>query len=119
MLQLPSTCVLVSTGTLASARDVARWRDWIGASTADRTTIHILNQHSAAGSLTDAEFARASGRTPDIVIPFEQGVGAANTLGIKRTQQNAVLKRGLAPLLRHLSGEQVEASRSVLRRLFG
>lgn len=119
MLQMPSTCVLVSNGTLASARDVARWRDWIGASTANRTTLHILNQHGAAGSLTDVEFTRAAGRAPDMVIPFEQSIGAANTLGIKGAQRNTALKRGLAPLLRHLSGEQADAPRSVLRRLFG
>jgi pilus assembly protein CpaE len=118
-LELPSTCVLVSNGTLASARDVARWRQLIGANTAERTTLHLLNQQGAPGSLSDADFARAAGRTADIVIPYERDIGVANTLGIKGAQQNAALKRGLAPLLRHLSGEQVEAPRSVLRRLFG
>jgi pilus assembly protein CpaE len=119
VLELPSTCVLVSNGTLASARDVARWRQLIGANTAGRTTLHLLNQQGAPGSLSDADFARAAGRTADIVIPYERDIGVANTLGIKGAQQNAALKRGLAPLLRHLSGEQVEAPRSVLRRLFG
>ncbi len=119
VLELPSTCVLVSNGTLASARDVARWRQLIGANTAERTTLHLLNQQGAPGSLSDADFARAAGRTADIVIPYERDIGVANTLGIKGAQQNAALKRGLAPLLRHLSGEQVEAPRSVLRRLFG
>jgi pilus assembly protein CpaE len=118
-LELPSTCVLVSNGTLASARDVARWRQLIGANTAERTTLHLLNQQGAPGSLSDADFARAAGRAADIVIPYERDIGVANTLGIKGAQQNAALKRGLAPLLRHLSGEQVEAPRSVLRRLFG
>jgi pilus assembly protein CpaE len=118
-LQLPSTCVLVSNGTLVSARDVARWREIIGPNTPDRTTLHILNQHGAPGSLPDAEFARAAGRPPDIVIPYDRDIGTTNALGIKGTQQNAALKRGLAPLLRHLSGEHVEAPRSILRRLFG
>lgn len=118
-LELPSTCVLVSNGTLASARDVARWRELIGANTAERTTLHLLNQQGAPGSLSDADFARAVGRPADIVIPYERDIGVANTLGIKGAQQNAALKRGLAPLLRHLSGEQVEVPRSVLRRLFG
>ncbi|MCK9915524.1 AAA family ATPase [Microbacteriaceae bacterium K1510] len=118
-LQMPSICVLVSSGTLASARDVARWREWIGPNTPDRTTIQVLNQHGAPGSLPDAEFARAAGRAPDVVIPYDKEIGIANTLGIKGAQQSAALKRGLAPLLRHLSGEQVSAPQSILRRLLG
>lgn len=118
-LQLPSTCVLVSNGTLVSARDVARWRAWMGPNTAQRATLHVLNQHGAPGSLPDAEFTRAAGQPPDIVVPYDRGIGAAATLGIKGTQDNVALKRGLAPLLRHLSGEQVEAPRSFLTRIFG
>jgi pilus assembly protein CpaE len=118
-LHLPSTCVLVSSGSLASARDVARWRELIGPNTAERMTLHVLNQQGAPGSLPPEEFARAAGRAPDIVIPYERDIAAANTLGIKGSQQNASLKHGLAPLLRRVSGEQVEAPRSVLRRLFG
>jgi pilus assembly protein CpaE len=118
-LQMPSTCVLVSNGTLASARDVARWRELIGPNAAERMTLHVLNQQGAAGSLPEDEFARAAGRPPDIVIPYEREIAVANTLGIKGSQQNAALKHGLAPLLQHLSGEKVEAPRSVLRRLFG
>jgi len=118
-LELPSTCVLVGNGTLASARDVARWRQWIGSNTPDRTTIHVLNQHGAPGSLPDAEFARIAGRAPDVVIPYEKEIAIANTLGIKGAQQSPALKRGLAPLVRHLSGEDVATQRSLLRRLFG
>lgn len=118
-LHMPSTCVLVSDGSLASARDVARWREWIGANSPEHTTLHLLNRHGAPGSLPDAEFAKAAGRPPDLVIPYDNEIGAANALGIKGTQQNAALKRGLAPLLRRLSGEQIEAPRSLIRRLFG
>lgn len=118
-LQMPSTCVLVGNGTLASARDVARWREWIGSNTPDRTTVHVLNQHGAPGSLPDAEFVRAAGRAPDIVIPYDKEISVANTLGIKGAPQGTALKRALAPLLRHLSGEQVTAQRSILRRLLG
>ncbi len=119
ILNLPSTCVLVSDATLASARDVARWRVAIGPNTSDRTTLHILNRNAMPGSLPGPEFTRAAGRAPDITIPYERDIGAANTLGVKGGQQNATLRHGLAPLVRHLSGEQVEAPRSVLRRLFG
>ncbi|AXK82927.1 response regulator receiver protein [Pseudolabrys taiwanensis] len=118
-LQMPSTCVLVSNASLACARDMARWREWIGPNTPDRSTVHVLNQHGAPGSLPDAEFARAAGRPADIVIPYDKEISTANMLGIKGAQQSMALKRGLAPLLRHLSGEQVAPSRPLLRRLFG
>lgn len=118
-LQLPGTCVLVSSGTLASAREVARWRDLIGANTPDRTVLHVLNQHGAPDSLPDAEFNRAAGRAPDVIIPYDRDIAAASILGIKGTQNCAALKRGLAPLLRHLSGKQVARRRSLLRRILG
>ncbi len=117
--QLPSTCVLVSGGTLASAREVARWREWIGVNTPERTMLHVLNQHGAPDSLPDAEFNRAAGSAPDVVIPYDREIAAASVLGIKGTQNCAALKRGLAPLLGHLSGEQVARRRSIFGRIFG
>lgn len=118
-LQLPSTCVLVSSGTLASAREVARWREWIGANTPERTVLHVLNQKGAPDSLPESEFDRAAGRAPDVVIPYDRDIAGASILGIKGTQKCAALKRGLAPLLRYLSGEQVVRRRSILGRLLG
>jgi pilus assembly protein CpaE len=118
-LHLPSTCVLVSGGTLVSAREVARWRELIGPNTPERVTLHVLNQHGAPGDIPDAEFARAVGRPPDIMVPYDREIGAAATLGIKGTQKCAPLRRGLAPLLRHLSGEHVEIPRSIISRIFG
>jgi pilus assembly protein CpaE len=118
-LQLPSTCVLVSSGTLASAREVARWREWIGANTPERTMLHVLNQQGASDSLPDAEFNRAAGHAPDVIIPYDRDIAAASILGIKGTQKCAALKRGLAPLLRYLSGEQVTRRRSILERILG
>jgi pilus assembly protein CpaE len=118
-LHLPSTCVLVSTGTLSCAREVARWREWLGDNTPERTTLHLLNQHGGPGCLPDQEFARAAGRAPDIVVPYDREIGNGSILGVKGMQKSAALKRGLAPLLGHLSGEHVEAPRPLLRRLFG
>jgi pilus assembly protein CpaE len=118
-LHLPGTCVLVSNATLVSAREVARWRELIGPNTPERTTLHVVNQHGAPGSLPDPEFVRAAGRAPDVVIAYDREIAVATTLGINATKKCAPLIRGLAPLLRHLSGEPVEVPRSVLRRIFG
>jgi pilus assembly protein CpaE len=118
-LHMPSTCVLISDGSLVSARDVARWREWIGANTPDRTTIHLLNQHGMPGSLPDDEFARAAGHAPDIRVPYERDIRAANVFGIKSAERIGPWRRSLAPLLRDLSGEQAVVQPSLLHRLFG
>lgn len=118
-LHMPSTCVLVSDGSLVSARDVARWRDWVGPNTSDRSTLHLLNQHGAPGGLPDQEFARAAGHVPDIVVPYERDIRTASIFGIKSAERSVRWKRSLAPLLRDLSGEQTASQPSLLRRLFG
>jgi pilus assembly protein CpaE len=118
-LHLPSTCVLVSNGSLAAARDLARWRERIGPNTGERTTLHILNMYGAPGSLPDQEFIRVAGQAPDIMIPYDRAIEAASNLGVKSTQKCAALKRGLAPLLRQLSGDQLEVRRSLFSRVFG
>jgi len=119
MLHLPSVCLLVSSGTLVSAREVARWRELIGANSPDRTMLHILNQQGGSGSLPAAEFHRAAGQAPDVVVPYDREFGTASILGIKGMQKSSLLKRGLAPVLRHLSGDQVEPQHSVFSRIFG
>jgi pilus assembly protein CpaE len=118
-LHLPSICVLVSNGTLVSAREAARWRAYIGPNSPERTTLHLLNQHGAPGSLSDAEFARAAGQPADMVVPYDREIAASSVLGTKGTQKIAALRQGLAPLLRHLSGEQIARAPSLLTRLFG
>jgi pilus assembly protein CpaE len=119
MLHLPSTCILVSNGSLAAARDVARWYERIGPNTPERSTVHILNQGGAAGSLPEAEFIRAVGRAPDIIIPYQGEIGTAANLGIEGIQTCANLRRALAPVLRQLAGETGEPARSLFKRLFG
>jgi len=119
VLQLPSTCVLVSGASLASARDVARWRERIGPNSNERITLHILNQSGAYGSLPQEEFIRAAGCIPDIVIPYSREIGNASNLGVKGAQKCAALKRALAPLIRDLAGQPAEMPRSLLHRIFG
>lgn len=54
MLHMPSICLLVSNGSLVSARDVARWREIIGADKPERVTLHVLNENGAHGSLPES-----------------------------------------------------------------
>jgi len=118
-LRAPSACVLVSSASLASARDLVRWRDFIGPNTPERRTLHVLNMNGADGALPEAEFVRAVGHAPDVVIPYDRGIAAGSSLGAKAAQKSSALNRGLAGLLRDLAGESTEQPRSVLQRLFG
>jgi pilus assembly protein CpaE len=106
LLHLPGTTLLVSTSSLACARDVARWRDKLGPNTAERTTLNILNKASADNGLSTAEFTRAAGAAPDIIIPYASEIATASQLGVRGLQTCTALQNGLVPLLRQLSGEE-------------
>ena len=119
VLHQPSTCVLVSNASLASARELARWRQWIGPNSPERKTLHILNMVGADGGLREAEFVRVAGQAPDISIAYDRSIAIASNLGVKATQKCDVLNRGLAQLLREMAGEPAETSRSIFKRIFG
>lgn len=118
-LHLPSLCVLVSNGGLVAARDVVRWQEEIGANTPERSTIHVLNQSSPVGSLPLAEFNRAVGKAPDIIIPYQRDLGDASILGIKGIQGCTGLESALEPLVSQLTGDSDLPAPSFLKRLFG
>ena len=118
-LHTPSACVLVSSASLASARDLVRWREWIGPNTSERRILYVLNMSGADGALPEAEFVRAVGHPPDVVIPYDRGIAAASSLGARAAQKSSALNRGLSGLLRDLAGEPSEKPRSVLQRFFG
>jgi pilus assembly protein CpaE len=119
VLHLPNLCLLISDGSLASARDVARWRTFIGPNTAERTTLHILNKSDAPGNLAMDDLVRAIGQAPDITVPFDRDVAQLSNLGVRRIEESRSFLRALGPALRYISGEPVEESHSLLERLFG
>jgi pilus assembly protein CpaE len=119
VLHLPSLCVFVSTGSLVAARDAARWRDYIGPNTPERTSLLVLNQSSAPGSLPLAEFTRVAGAVPDIIVPHLRDVETASKFGIKGIVSCAGFQGALDPLFRQLTGVGKEARPSLLTRLFG
>ncbi len=105
VLRLPGTLLLVSTGTRACARDIARLREHIGPNNAERATVHLLNKAAPDENLSEQEFARAAGVSPDIVVPYAREITAAAHLGLHGLQKCSALQRGLTPLYRQLSGE--------------
>jgi pilus assembly protein CpaE len=118
VLSLPCTIILVSDGTLSSARDLNRWREKLGPNSPERTTLHILNRSGAEGALPQAEFARAVGQAPDIVVPFDKDVARSGHLGLRGLEKTNTIRNALAPLFQHLAGEAVVERKSLLSRLF-
>jgi pilus assembly protein CpaE len=104
LLSLPSTLLLVSDGSLVSARDVARWRERVGANSPERSTLHILNKKGADGSLPEKEFLRAVGQAPDIIIPYDREVRIAANIGIKATHKCTSINRAMRALSGILAG---------------
>jgi pilus assembly protein CpaE len=118
-LKLSGTCLLVSAPTLAGARDMARWSEILGPNTPERHTVLVLNRPTAHGGLSLADFTRASGKAPDIVIPYDRELAEAATLGIKAMQKCKTFQRNLSQIVRDFTGEEAEVQRSFLSRIFG
>ena len=119
VMQLPSICVLITTPTLSGARDMARWREHIGANTRERRTLQVLNHTSAFGGLTEAEFTRACGQKADVVIPFDRELGISANLGIQAMQKCPLFKFGMIQTLHEVIGEPVQRPASLFKRIFG
>lgn len=116
---LPRICLLVSNGSLSSARDVNRWREQIGTNVLERSTIHVLNHPAPSGALPEREFIRAAGQAPDFSIGYYRDLAEAAALGIKGTTNCAGFTRSLQSILRPLTGDQVEAPVPFYRRMWG
>ncbi len=118
-LRLSGTCLLISNPTLAGARDMARWSEILGPNTPERHTVLVLNRPTAHGGLSLADFTRASGRAPDVVIPYDRELAEAAPLGIKAMQKCKTFQRSLSKIVRDFTGEETEERQSFLSRIFG
>lgn len=119
VLHMPGVCLLVSNASLVSARDVARWREIIGPGSTERQVLHILNRNGAPGGLPAAEFLRAALQAPDITIPYDQGIAAASSMGVKGVLKCATLQHGLEPLFSLMAGDAPQSSHSLFGGLLG
>ncbi len=108
-LSLPGTCLLVSSPTLAGARDIARWHDAIGPNTPARRTLTIVNHTAVHGAISPHDFQTASGITPDVTVPYSREIAKAAPDGIKAMQNCAGFQRSLLPILREITGDAVSA----------
>ena len=119
-LQAPGIILLVSDGTLAAARDVGRWRRYLGPDRAERRVLHILNMARSDRDLPYDQFVKAIGQAPDLVIPYDAAVAKATNLGIAAIEKSTALRAKMTELFRHLiGGMPVEQKPSSLARFFG
>ncbi|MBL8698381.1 MAG: response regulator receiver protein [Alphaproteobacteria bacterium] len=111
--------VLVSDGSLASAREVSRWRSYFGASQAGRYLLHIQNKVGGLSDLKAKEFETAVGQPADIFIPFDKRVAAAANVGGASAMTQRALVRAAGQLASKLAGHQHEtAKQGLFARLF-
>jgi len=112
--------VLVSDGGIASAREVARWRNYFGANQSGRYLLHVHNRAGQVGELKKREFDMAVGQAADMIINYDKKVaGTANVGGASAVGQRA-LQRAAAQLASKLAGHgSGETKRRGLARLFG
>lgn len=118
LLRLPSILLLVSDGTIAAARDVARWRAFFGRNTPERSLLHVLNKKNAPGSLPEPEMLRVI-PAPDVAINWDREVMGAATLGTRAVQECGAMHEGMAALSVLLSGATAEEERPLWKRIFG
>ncbi len=119
VLQMPSTCVLIANASLTAARDMSRWRDHIGPNTRERRTLQVLNHTGAYGGLTEAEFTRACGQAPDVVIAYDRELATSANLGVQAMQKCSLFRYGMIRTLHEVTGEPLEKPTSIFRRMFG
>lgn len=122
MAELPGTIVLVTDGRIASAREVARWREWLGGQTDERAVIHVLNMSNAPNAFPLEPFSLLAGAPPDILVPYFREAAAASVAGPQGASGYRKLDESLGSLVSKLTGSAVAARRSEargLRRLLG
>lgn len=118
LLHMPSTLLLVSDGSIASARDVARWRDLLGDNTGERSLLHILNRRGADGDLPEKELLRMI-PPPDLQVRWDRQVMAAAPFGTKQLIKCGAMHECVSALSRQLSGVAPTAPAHFWQRVFG
>jgi pilus assembly protein CpaE len=118
LLTLPSTIFLISNSSLTAARDVARWREFLGPNRADLTVLHVLNQTDPNAGLSASEFAKAAGRAPEVIIPYARSV-ATLPAAAAIMRHHSLFNRKLCRVIDNLTGTRVEKSGIGFSRVFG
>lgn len=109
--------LLVTEATLIGARDVTR----APSATGNQRSIVIHNKAGRPGDLSDADFAAALRRDPDIVVPYDsRKFGGGISLGKPAWRGGGAVENSIAKLVIELSGQGAAGAKGgLLKRLFG
>lgn len=118
LLRVPSSILLVSDGSLASMREVGRWREFLGPATPERTVAHVLNKKGADGALPDEEMLRVVA-PPDVGIAWDRAIARASVFGTKAVQECRDMRDGMSALSLLLSGAVADQDLPLWKRIFG
>jgi pilus assembly protein CpaE len=118
LLELPGTVLLVGTGTASCAREIVRWRERLGANTAERSLLHILNKRGSKESLREDQLSQVIGRPADVAIPFSSAVALADRIGTRAVQQLGVIQRSMSAISWQVAGRVSEPPLPRWRRIF-
>ena len=121
VLRLPSTLLLVSDGSLISAREVARWYSQLGDDSPGRVALqlHVLNKEGGDAALPEEALLKVLPKAPDLVIPYDRHIAAAAQVGMRAVQKRSTMRHAMAQLSRHLTGEPAGKPRQLWQRMFG
>ncbi len=117
LLNAANLRLLVTEATLVGARDVTRMPVTAG----NQRTILIHNKSGRPGDLSDADFAAALRRDPDIVIPYDsRKFGGGMNLGKPAWRGGGSVENAIAKLVTELSGQGASVAKTgLLAKLLG
>lgn len=118
LLNEANMLLLVGDPSLASIRDLMRWREEVAPAGPDRSLWQVLNKLGAPGGLAEAAWREAFAREPDAVIRFDSHVAHAGNAGHPAVAKSRALAQGLTPLFKSLAGVS-DHHPSLFERLFG
>ena len=110
--------LLVGDSTLASAREMVRWREQMQATRPDHAIWLILNKAGAPGALPEDDFTRAIGEPPGAVVRFHflhRQIGQSRPSRFAQMPNAAA--RPIAPVPKP-RGEAEHPAQSFLSRMF-
>jgi pilus assembly protein CpaE len=119
VLRMPGTLMLVSDGSLIGTREVTRWWKQLGGDSPERVILHVLNKNGGGAALPEEAMLKALPKVPDVVIPYDRHVGSDAQLGAHAVQKRSTIRRAMAQLSRHLTGEAADKPRQFWQRMFG
>lgn len=108
-----SALILVSDGRISSARDIARWRGYLGKIGYRGSVIHVLSRSDAPDAVPLAEFTRLAGEAPAVLLPISREAQRLSVSAPRDHPGYGEFDRGLSPLVTHITGVRAQRRNEV------